>query len=52
MAPWAADHYLLAFAEQREDLRSSFTPEVADRLERIKADYDPDGLILANHSDG
>ena len=24
---------------------------VADRLERIKSDYDPDALILANHRD-
>jgi FAD/FMN-containing dehydrogenase len=51
MEPWTADRTLLAFAEQRDELRSCFPPAVADRLERVKADYDPDGLILANHSD-
>ncbi|HET6832121.1 MAG TPA: FAD-binding protein [Solirubrobacterales bacterium] len=51
MAPWATGHSLLAFSDQREDLRSCFPPDVADRLERVKADYDPDRLILANHSD-
>jgi FAD binding domain len=51
MEPWAADHPLLAFAEQHEDLRRCFPEGVADRLERIKADYDSDGLILANRSD-
>lgn len=51
MEPWTADHCLPAFAEQRGDLRSCYPPEVADRLERVKADYDPDGLILASHTD-
>jgi FAD/FMN-containing dehydrogenase len=51
MAPWTAKHSLLAFAEQRPDLRGCFPVAVAERLERIKAERDPDGLILANHSD-
>ena len=51
MAPWTADHALPAFAEQRTGLRSCFHADVADRLERVKAAYDPDGLILANQSD-
>jgi len=51
MGPWTTDHCLLAFAEQRDDLRSCLPAAVADRLEQVKADYDPDGLILANHSD-
>jgi FAD/FMN-containing dehydrogenase len=51
MAPWAARHSLLGFSEHRDDLRSCYPPSVADRLERVKAEYDPDGLILANHSD-
>ena len=51
MAPWTAEHSLLAFAEQRPDLRGCFPAAAAERLERIKADRDPDGLILANHSD-
>jgi hypothetical protein len=51
MAPWAADHCLLAFAEQRQDLRSCYPASVADRLERIKSEFDPDDLILANHRD-
>jgi len=52
MGPWAAGHCLPAFAEQHEDLRSCYPPAVADRLEQVKATYDPDGLILANHRDG
>jgi hypothetical protein len=52
MAPWTAAHSLLSFAEQRPDLRSCFPAAVAERLDRIKADRDPDGLILANHGDG
>jgi FAD/FMN-containing dehydrogenase len=51
MAPWTAEHSLLAFAEQRSDLRGCFPDAVAERLERIKAERDPAGLILASHSD-
>lgn len=51
MGPWLADHALPAFAEQRPDLRSCFPAATADRLERVKATYDPDGLLLANHAD-
>jgi len=47
MEPWTADQSLPAFAEQRDDVRSCFRPEVADRLDRVSAEYDPDGLILA-----
>lgn len=52
MAPWTADHALLAFAEQRPDLSSCFPAATAERLERLKSERDPDGLILANHGDG
>ena len=51
MAPWTADHALLAFAEQRPDLSSCFPAATAERLERLKSERDPAGLILANHGD-
>jgi hypothetical protein len=50
MGPWAADRTLLNFAETQPGLRASFDPATADRLAQIKAQYDPDGVILGNHA--
>ena len=50
LAPWtAARRALLTFDEADGGLRGSFPPEVADRLARVQAAYDPDGRLLANH---
>jgi FAD/FMN-containing dehydrogenase len=51
MEPWTVEHSLPTFAEHKQELRSCYPAPVADRLERVKADYDPDRLILANHRD-
>ena len=51
MRPWTASRTLLGFAEQQQGLAASFPPEVAERLARVKADRDPEGLILGNHVD-
>jgi hypothetical protein len=48
MAPWAAERTLLNFAETQAGTRPSFATETANRLVGIKADVDPDGIILAN----
>jgi hypothetical protein len=49
LAPWATGGTLLGFAERQGGLRASFPPDAYDRLVTLKARYDPDGLILANH---
>jgi FAD/FMN-containing dehydrogenase len=50
MAPWTSKRTLLNFAEDQPGTRDSFPPAAADRLARVKAAYDPDGIILANHA--
>ncbi len=50
MAPWTAECALPSFAEQIPDLRGCHPAAVAERLERIKADRDGDGRILANRA--
>jgi hypothetical protein len=44
-----ADQTPLNFAESQPGLRASFPPATADRLARVKAQYDRDRIILANH---
>ena len=47
LAPWTGERRtLLTFDEQDPGLRSSFPPDVADRLARIGAAYDPDARLL------
>jgi hypothetical protein len=50
MAQWASPKSQLNFAETQPGTRGSFPDATADRLARIKADYDPDGLIVGNHA--
>jgi hypothetical protein len=50
MAQWASPKSQLNFAETQPGTRDSFPDATADRLARIKADYDPDGLIVGNHA--
>jgi FAD binding domain len=50
LTPWTGVRgTLLTFDEQGAGLRGSFTPEVADRLASVTAEYDPDGLFVGNH---
>ncbi|HLK00071.1 MAG TPA: FAD-binding oxidoreductase [Streptosporangiaceae bacterium] len=49
MRPWAARQMYLNLADTRRDPSSFWAPEAYDRLRRIKAAVDPDGLIHANH---
>jgi hypothetical protein len=49
-APWAADTTFLNFAEQQPGTRASFSPSTAGRLNAVKAAYDPDGILVANHA--
>ena len=50
MDPWAADGQFLNFADRPADLERIFDADTASRLAAIKREYDPDGLIRANHA--
>jgi FAD/FMN-containing dehydrogenase len=43
---------LLTFDERDGGVRGAFSSEVADRLARIRRDYDPEGRVVANHVAG
>jgi FAD/FMN-containing dehydrogenase len=50
LAPWISERRtLLNFAEEGLHVCDCFSPEVTDRLARITATFDPDGLFVANH---
>jgi hypothetical protein len=51
MAPWASERTLLGFAEQQPGRAGSFGAATAERLAGVKAEYDPEGLIVASHED-
>ena len=40
---------LLNFVEQPYDTSGAFTAEVLQRLREVRAAYDPDGVMHANH---
>jgi hypothetical protein len=51
MAPYEGGRQYLNFAEQKgTDVRGFYTPETYDRLRRVKAQYDPDEVLRANHA--
>jgi FAD/FMN-containing dehydrogenase len=49
LAPWAAKHMYLNFAETKHDATTFWTEQAYHRLRRIKAAVDPDNIIRANH---
>jgi hypothetical protein len=49
LAPWAAPHMYLNFAETQGDPASFWTEQAYHRLRRVKADVDPDNVIRSNH---
>lgn len=49
MAPWAARHMYLNFADSTKDPARFWNEPAYNRLRQIKAAVDPDGLIRANH---
>ena len=49
LAPWAAKHMYLGFAETHQDTATFWTRQPYHRLRRIKTAVDPDDLIRSNH---
>jgi FAD/FMN-containing dehydrogenase len=50
LAPYASGSDYLNFVESGSyDVSKAFSPESWERLKRVKAQVDPDGLFLANH---
>jgi FAD/FMN-containing dehydrogenase len=49
LAPWAASHMYLNFAETTRDAATFWTEQAYHRLRRIKATIDPDEVIRSNH---
>jgi hypothetical protein len=49
LEPWATGSPFLNFSERPGAARATFPAETYARLARVRAEYDPDGLIRANH---
>ena len=49
LTPWEAELNYPNFAERSFDLADLFSPAACERLGRVKAQYDPGGLIVATH---
>jgi hypothetical protein len=49
LAPWAARHMYLNFAETQREAATFWTEQAYHRLRRIKAAVDPDDVIHSNH---
>jgi hypothetical protein len=49
LAPWAARHMHLNFAETRQPTESFWTEQAYHRLRRVKTAIDPDDVIRSNH---
>lgn len=52
LRPRAADGEYLNFIEREADLDEIFDVDTAARLARVKREWDPDGLLRANHAPG
>jgi FAD binding domain-containing protein/berberine-like enzyme len=49
LAPWAASHMYLGFADTQQNTATFWTEQAYNRLRRIKTTVDPDDLIRSNH---
>ncbi|WP_207454125.1 FAD-binding oxidoreductase [Herbiconiux sp. SYSU D00978] len=49
MAPWAAGGCYLNFADEELDPRNGFDEQSWDRLRRVRAEWDPREVFVANH---
>jgi FAD/FMN-containing dehydrogenase len=47
--PWGNGHRYLNFSEQPVDSATAFEDAVYRRLAAVRAEYDPDGMFVANH---
>ena len=50
MDPWAAEGGYYNYAERPCEVDAILPAETCKRLNQVKRDWDPDELILANHS--
>jgi FAD/FMN-containing dehydrogenase len=50
MSPWAAERGYFNYAERPCDVDALLPAETCERLARVKRSWDPDDLIMANHS--
>ena len=50
MKPWAAAGGYFNYAERPCEVDAILPAETCERLAEVKRSWDPDGLILANHS--
>ena len=50
MNPWAAERGFFNYAERPSDINALLPAETCARLAQVKRRWDPDELILANHS--
>jgi hypothetical protein len=50
MKPWAAEGGYMNYAERPCDVDAILPPETCKRLAQVKRSWDPDNLILSNHS--
>jgi FAD/FMN-containing dehydrogenase len=49
LEPWDSGVKYANFIDVPTDMRLCYTPEAFDRLQDVKAHYDPDNLFRANH---
>ena len=49
LSPWAAEGAYFNFAERPSDIEAIFGSAVCDRLAAVKRQWDPDGIIRADH---
>jgi hypothetical protein len=49
LSPWDSGREYLNFVEKRQDMRRIFAAETHERLVAVKAAYDPDRTVRANH---
>jgi FAD/FMN-containing dehydrogenase len=49
LEPWDSGVKYANFVDIPMDARMCYPPETFDRLQRVKARYDPDDLFRANH---